>query len=176
MVQFKRQQLLFLQVKSASYMFMKFLKKLLGIQVDDSSTEICLSSDAFGKPISIDAKVELTAILIDAALADGASDPNQEKIIKKILYKTFGVSEDVPGIIENAKLCKRSQETIFGDLARRYSRAQRLKILELITTIAFADDNDIDRYEDRLLKRYTIFLQLPSELAADSILSGKNQR
>lgn len=127
------------------------LKRFLGLSDDD---------DAGGETGIDEARVCATALLVEAALADGIYADIEEERIRQLVSSTFGLSEDkarrlldeAEGLAEQAVDHHR-----FTKVVKKLPLAQREQIVEGLWRVVFADGEE-SPFEEAFVRKVAALL------------------
>ena len=108
------------------------------------------------------------ALLIHAAKIDEDFTEKEELIIKKTLLELDSSIEDLPGIIERAKVIEEDSNQIieFTKEVKKLSELDKIKIIEALWSIIYSDKN-ADIYEANLMRRLAGLLYIDSKTMGD---------
>ena len=103
------------------------------------------------------------AILIETAVMDGDFDVDERATIRRLLIERFGINEgDVDTLIDETEEAVADAVELFSFtrvLTSDYDHGDRVKMIEMMWAVAFADGNVHD-YEANLIRRATGLLHL----------------
>mgnify|MGYP001159451292 FL=1 len=107
---------------------------------------------------------KVCALLIHAAKIDEDFTEKEELIIKKTLLELDSSIEDLPGIIERAKVIEEDSNQIieFTKEVKKLSELDKIKIIEALWSIIYSDKN-ADIYEANLMRRLAGLLYIDSK-------------
>ena len=104
------------------------------------------------------------ALLIEVARADLEMDASEQNKIVALLQTTLQLSEDdIHSLIALATEESESASSLFEFttlINEHYSDAQKHVLMEQLWHVAFAD-NELDKYEEHLLRRIADLIHLP---------------
>ncbi len=112
-----------------------------------------------------EAKIRIaTAVLfLEMAFADFEIDPQEEREITHSLQTLFSLeAAQVDRLLQEAKHKRSEAHDIYrftNLLKEAYSREERIRILEMLWLLIFADGR-VDKYEDALIRKITTLLGL----------------
>ena len=111
---------------------------------------------------------KVCALLIHAAKIDEDFTEKEELIIKKTLLELDSSIEDLPGIIERAKVIEEDSNQIieFTKEVKKLSELDKIKIIEALWSIIYSDKN-ADIYEANLMRRLAGLLYIESKTMGD---------
>ena len=111
---------------------------------------------------------KVCALLIHAAKIDEDFTEKEELIIKKTLLELDSSIEDIPGIIERAKVIEEDSNQIieFTKEVKKLSELDKIKIIEALWSIIYSDKN-ADIYEANLMRRLAGLLYIDSKTMGD---------
>ena len=111
---------------------------------------------------------KVCALLIHAAKIDEDFTEKEELIIKKTLLELDSSIEDLPGIIERAKVIEEDSNQIieFTKEVKKLSELDKIKIIEALWLIIYSDKN-ADIYEANLMRRLAGLLYIDSKTMGD---------
>jgi uncharacterized tellurite resistance protein B-like protein len=111
---------------------------------------------------------KVCALLIHAAKIDEDFTEKEELIIKKTLLELDSSAEDLPGIIERAKVIEEDSNQIieFTKEVKKLSELDKIKIIEALWSIIYSDKN-ADIYEANLMRRLAGLLYIDSKTMGD---------
>ena len=111
---------------------------------------------------------KVCALLIHAAKIDEDFTEKEELIIKKTLLELDSSIEDLPGIIERAKVIEEDSNQIieFTKEVKKLSELDKIKIIEALWSIIYSDKN-ADIYEANLMRRLAGLLYIDSKTMGD---------
>ena len=111
---------------------------------------------------------KVCALLIHAAKIDEDFTEKEELIIKKTLLELESSIEDLPGIIERAKVIEEDSNQIieFTKEVKKLSELDKIKIIEALWSIIYSDKN-ADIYEANLMRRLAGLLYIDSKTMGD---------
>ena len=110
----------------------------------------------------------IASLLIHAAKIDEDFTEKEELIIKKTLLELDSSIEDLPGIIERAKVIEEDSNQIieFTKEVKKLSELDKIKIIEALWTIIYSN-KDADIYETNLMRRLAGLLYIDSKIMGD---------
>lgn len=116
----------------------------------DSSTEITI-------------EISCTVLLCEVMLADGVHDESEKLKLQKLISAQFKLTEEeVEDTIKQAlALCENATDfyQFTSKINATYSLAQRIKMLELLWSVAYAD-GDIASIEEHVIRKIADLLHL----------------
>jgi len=146
----------------------KFFKNRLEIQEEET-----------GDSLDNKLMVSTTVLFLEMAYADFDISVEEEKHIKTTLHDFFNLKQTE--INELIKLASDSRDDrndiwLFTNLIKEnFNREQRLRILEQLWRLIFADSK-VDRYEDALIRKITNLLGLEHREMIQAKLKAKNSQ
>ena len=108
--------------------------------------------------------IKICALLIHAAKIDENYSDSEEEIIKKTLLKLGSTQEDLPKIIEKAKIIEKNSNQIidFTREVKNLPEDDKTKIIEALWSIIYSN-KDADIYETNLMRRLAGLLYIDSK-------------
>lgn len=107
--------------------------------------------------------IATTVLFLEIAYADFSLSSEEEKHIQHTLEDLFILSADhIKDLIELARESRTNKNDIwtFASLIKEnFSKDQKKRILEKLWLLIYADGN-VDKYEDRLIRKITLLLGL----------------
>ncbi|HLF11636.1 MAG TPA: TerB family tellurite resistance protein [Gammaproteobacteria bacterium] len=107
-------------------------------------------------PRADELQLATAALLVEAAMMDGAFDPGERARISRLLAERFALNaEEVATVIEEAEAAVQHTGQLYGFtrvLKDRYDPAERIRMIEMLWEVAFAD-GDVDHFESNLIGR-----------------------
>lgn len=101
-------------------------------------------------------RLALTALLVEAALMDGAFEDSERKIISQLLRSAFRLDEaETAALIERAEAAQSDSTQLYAftrPLMDGLPPNERVKVIEYLWAVAYADGK-LDPYEDHLIRR-----------------------
>lgn len=131
----------------------QFFETRLTITIESTRTEI-------------ERKLKLTCamLMLEMIYVDENADEAEKKVIRRILQQQFGLSEDeTEELLELAheeKLDATSYYKFTSIINENYSQDQKIKLVEQLWEIAYADKT-IDRFEEHLVRKLAELLHVP---------------
>ena len=114
------------------------------------------------------------ALLLEMAQADGEFSETEKKNLLKILQQDYGLSGELAGeLTETAQ--KELAESIdlwqfTNEINEHYSREEKLKVIEQIWKIVYADGT-LEMHEDYLVHKLAKLLNIKHDLLIDAKLN-----
>ena len=108
--------------------------------------------------------IKICALLIHTAKIDENYSDSEEEIIKKTLLKLGSTQEDLPKIIEKAKIIEKNSNQIidFTREVKNLPEDDKTKIIEALWSIIYSN-KDADIYETNLMRRLAGLLYIDSK-------------
>ena len=112
--------------------------------------------------------IKVCALLIHAAKIDENYTNNEEEIIKKTLLELEANKENLPKIINEAKIMEENSNQIldFTREVKNLSDEDKIKIIEALWSIIYSN-KDADLYETNLMRRLSGLLYIDSKIMGD---------
>jgi uncharacterized tellurite resistance protein B-like protein len=109
-------------------------------------------------------QLAVAALLIEAARMDDNFDAAERATIERLLAERFDLEPEAVGaLVETAEQRVRDTAQYFPftrEITRRMSTEQRVKIIEMLWEVAYAD-GALDPHEDALLRRIAGLIHVP---------------
>ena len=120
--------------------------------------------------------VKICALLIHAAKIDENYTEKEEEIIKKTLNELGLNDENIPKIIEEAKIIEDNSNQIlnFTKEVKNLPEIDKIKIIESLWSIIYSN-KDADIYETNLMRRLAGLLYIDNKTMGDIKERIKNQ-
>ena len=113
-------------------------------------------SDRHDTVKSSELQLAAAALLVEAANVDGNFDVDERQSIHEIVKAHFNLSSlETESLVKQAELAVEESGQLFGFtrvVKDRYEENDRIKIIEMLWEVAFADGN-IDAFEKNLIQR-----------------------
>ena len=146
---------------------MNFFKKIFQTEeskdpiIDDkSSTKACI------------------ALLLETSMADEILDESELMALKNTLQKDFQINEDeIDELIDLAKENVEDSTSLYEftrDINDNFDAAERVKLIESMWKIAYADGN-IDKYEEHIIRKVSNLIYVAHSDFIKAKLSAKEQ-
>jgi len=107
-------------------------------------------------PRTDELQLATAALLVEAAMMDGAFEPDERARISRLLAERFALNaEEVGTVIAEAEAAVQHTGQLYGFtrvLKDRYEPAERIRMIEMLWEVAFAD-GDVDHFESNLIRR-----------------------
>lgn len=101
-------------------------------------------------------RLALAALLVEAALMDGAFEDSEREIIAQLLRSAFSLDEtECAALIAKAEAAQSNSTQLYGftrPLMDGLPPEDRVKVIEYLWAVAYADGK-LDPYEDHLIRR-----------------------
>ena len=112
--------------------------------------------------------IKIAALLVHAAKIDGNYSSEEEKIIKQTLVRIGGDEKNIENLIHKAKEIEENSNQIldFTKEVKAIDEKEKIKIIETLWRIIYSN-NDIDIYEDNLMRRLAGLLYIDSKIMGD---------
>jgi uncharacterized tellurite resistance protein B-like protein len=108
-------------------------------------------------------EIACSVLLCEVMLADGKLDKNEQEKLSLIISQQFNLaSDEVSSIIEKAILLCESATDFYqftSKLNEHYSVEQRVKMLDLLWQVAYADGH-LDSIEEHIIRKIADLLRL----------------
>ena len=122
-----------------------------------------LGESADNQKQEISLEIACSVLLCEVMLADGQLDSTEQEQLNKILAKQFLLSaEEIEEIIKHALLLCESATDFFQFTSKindNYSLEQRIKMLELLWQVAYAD-GELASIEEHIIRKIADLLHL----------------
>ena len=146
---------------------MNFFKKIFQTEVskdltldDKTSTKACI------------------ALLLETSMADEVLDESELMALKSTLHKDFKINEDeIDELIYLAKENVKDSTSLYEftrDINDNFDAAERVKLIESMWKIAYADGN-IDKYEEHIIRKVSNLIYVAHSDFIKAKLSAKEQ-
>jgi len=146
---------------------MNFFKKIFQTEVskdltldDKTSTKACI------------------ALLLETSMADEVLDESELMALKSTLHKDFQINEDeIDELIYLAKENVKDSTSLYEftrDINDNFDAAERVKLIESMWKIAYADGN-IDKYEEHIIRKVSNLIYVAHSDFIKAKLSAKEQ-
>ena len=121
-------------------------------------------------------QIKVCALLIHAAKIDENYTEKEEEIIKETLNKLGLNDENIPKIIEEAKIIEDNSNQIlnFTKEVKNLPEIDKIKIIESLWSIIYSN-KDADIYETNLMRRLAGLLYIDNKTMGDIKERIKNQ-
>ena len=118
------------------------------------------------------------ALLLETSMADEVLDESELMTLKKTLQKDFQVNEDeIDELIDLAKENVEDSTSLYEftrDINDNFDAAERVKLIESMWKIAYADGN-IDKYEEHIIRKVSNLIYVAHSDFIKAKLSAKEQ-
>lgn len=123
-----------------------------------------IENDLSAEPVEHKLNLAAAALLVEMMLQDDDISDVEVIAVKKILIDQFSLSENEA---ENLYLMAEEEKHQATDyhqftrlIAKHYSQAQKIKLIESLWTVAFADQM-LDKYEEHMVRRISDLIYVP---------------
>ena len=112
--------------------------------------------------------IKIAALLVHAAKIDGHYSSEEEKIIKQTLVRIGCDEKNIENLIHKAKEIEENSNQIldFTKEVKAIDEKEKIKIIETLWRIIYSN-NDMDIYEDNLMRRLAGLLYIDSKTMGD---------
>ncbi len=118
------------------------------------------------------------ALLLETSMADEILDESELIALKNTLQKDFQINEDeIDELIDLAKENVEDSTSLYEftrDIKDNFDAAQRVKLIESMWKIAYADGN-IDKYEEHIIRKVSNLIYVGHSDFIKAKLSAKEQ-
>ena len=118
------------------------------------------------------------ALLLETSMADEILDESELMALKNTLQKDFQINEDeIDELIDLAKENVEDSTSLYEftrDINDNFDAAQRVKLIESMWKIAYADGN-IDKYEEHIIRKVSNLIYVAHSDFIKAKLSAKEQ-
>ena len=118
------------------------------------------------------------ALLLETSMADEILDESELMALKNTLQKDFQINEDeIDELIDLAKENVEDSTSLYEftrDINDNFDSADRIKLIESMWKIAYADGN-IDKYEEHIIRKVSNLLYVAHSDFIKAKLSAKEQ-
>ena len=118
------------------------------------------------------------ALLLETSMADEILDESELMALKNTLQKDFQINEDeIDELIDLAKENVEDSTSLYEftrDINDNFDAAERLKLIESMWKIAYADGN-IDKYEEHIIRKVSNLIYVAHSDFIKAKLSAKEQ-
>jgi uncharacterized tellurite resistance protein B-like protein len=118
------------------------------------------------------------ALLLETSMADEILDESELMALKKTLQKDFQINEDeIDELIDLAKENVEDSTSLYEftrDINDNFDTAERVKLIESMWKIAYADGN-IDKYEEHIIRKVSNLIYVAHSDFIKAKLSAKEQ-
>ena len=118
------------------------------------------------------------ALLLETSMADEVLDESELMALKNTLQKDFQINEDeIDELIDLAKENVEDSTSLYEftrDINDNFDAAERVKLIESMWKIAYADGN-IDKYEEHIIRKVANLIYVAHSDFIKAKLSAKEQ-
>ena len=118
------------------------------------------------------------ALLLETSMADEILDESELMALKNTLQKDFQINEDeIDELINLAKENVEDSTSLYEftrDINDNFDAAERVKLIESMWKIAYADGN-IDKYEEHIIRKVSNLIYVAHSDFIKAKLSAKEQ-
>jgi uncharacterized tellurite resistance protein B-like protein len=118
------------------------------------------------------------ALLLETSMADEILDESELMALKNTLQKDFQINEDeIDELIDLAKENVEDSTSLYEftrDINDNFDAAERVKLIESMWKIAYADGN-IDKYEEHIIRKVSNLIYVAHSDFIKAKLSAKEQ-
>ena len=118
------------------------------------------------------------ALLLETSMADEILDESELMALKNTLQKDFQINEDeIDELIDLAKGNVEDSTSLYEftrDINDNFDAAERVKLIESMWKIAYADGN-IDKYEEHIIRKVSNLIYVAHSDFIKAKLSAKEQ-
>ncbi len=118
------------------------------------------------------------ALLLETSMADEILDESELMALKNTMQKDFQINEDeIDELIDLAKENVEDSTSLYEftrDINDNFDAAERIKLIESMWKIAFADGN-IDKYEEHIIRKVSNLIYVAHSDFIKAKLSAKEQ-
>ena len=118
------------------------------------------------------------ALLLETSMADEVLDESELMALKNTLQKDFQINEDeIDELIDLAKENVEDSTSLYEftrDINDNFDPAERVKLIESMWKIAYADGN-IDKYEEHIIRKVSNLIYVAHSDFIKAKLSAKEQ-
>ncbi len=118
------------------------------------------------------------ALLLETSMADEILDESELMALKNTLQKDFQINEDeIDELIDLAKENVEDSTSLYEftrDINDNFDSAERVKLIESMWKIAYADGN-IDKYEEHIIRKVSNLIYVAHSDFIKAKLSAKKQ-
>ena len=118
------------------------------------------------------------ALLLETSMADEILDESELMALKNTLQKDFQINEDeIDELINLAKENVEDSTSLYKftrDINDNFDAAERVKLIESMWKIAYADGN-IDKYEEHIIRKVSNLIYVAHSDFIKAKLSAKEQ-
>ena len=118
------------------------------------------------------------ALLLETSMADEILDESELMALKNTLQKDFKINEDeIDELIDLAKENVEDSTSLYEftrDINDNFDSAERVKLIESMWKIAYADGN-IDKYEEHIIRKVSNLIYVAHSDFIKAKLSAKEQ-
>ena len=118
------------------------------------------------------------ALLLETSMADNILDESELITLKRTLQKDFQINEDeIDELIDLSKENVEDSTSLYEftrDINDNFDAAERVKLIESMWKIAYADGN-IDKYEEHIIRKVSNLIYVAHSDFIKAKLSAKEQ-
>ena len=118
------------------------------------------------------------ALLLETSMADEVLDESELMALKNTLQKDFQINEDeIDELIDLARENVEDSTSLYEftrDINDNFDAAERVKLIESMWKIAYADGN-IDKYEEHIIRKVSNLIYVAHSDFIKAKLSAKEQ-
>ena len=118
------------------------------------------------------------ALLLETSMADDLLDESEMMALKNTLQKDFQINEDeIDELIDLSKENVEDSTSLYeftSDINDNFDAAERVKLIESMWKIAYADGN-IDKYEEHIIRKVSNLIYVAHSDFIKAKLSAKEQ-
>ena len=118
------------------------------------------------------------ALLLETSMADNILDESELMALKNTLQKDFQINEDeIDELIDLAKENVEDSTSLYEftrDINDNFDAAERVKLIESMWKIAYADGN-IDKYEEHIIRKVSNLIYVAHSDFIKAKLSAKEK-
>ena len=118
------------------------------------------------------------ALLLETSMADEVLDESELQTLKNTLQKDFQIDEDeIDELINLAKENVQDSTSLYEftrDINDNFDASERVKLIESMWKIAYADGN-IDKYEEHIIRKVSNLIYVAHSDFIKAKLSAKEQ-
>jgi uncharacterized tellurite resistance protein B-like protein len=134
-----------------------------------------------GEPATVERALQLAtaALLVEVSRADHEIKDEERRVIGEAVRKTFNLSEHDTEVL--IRLAEEEAQTATSThqfthlIDKHFSIEQKIRIVELLWRVAFADANK-DRHEEHLIRRIADLLHVPHREFIDAKLRARDAK
>ena len=119
------------------------------------------------------------ALLLETSMADEVLDESELMALKNTLQKDFQINEDeIDELIDLAKENVKDSTSLYEftrDINDNFDASERVKLIESMWKIAYADGN-IDKYEEHIIRKVSNLIYVAHSDFIKAKLTAKEQK